>query len=172
MAIIPPDGAIVAVADGLGSADLGARGAELACLYAVRGVRSLFYRGEGDLSPTEIVAPSAAEAPAKATPEADPVIKTEVGLMQKAGVDLDKVGADRAPEISPRMREAARKEGIVSVLCVLLSVRDKPIGVLRLYTGEMHRFTDEEIDFLSTLPVRPRWPSKMPVCSPKPGSLG
>jgi len=47
--------------------------------------------------------------------------------------------------------EEARKEGIRSVLCVPLSVRDKPIGVLRLYTGEIHRFTGEEIEFLSTL---------------------
>ncbi len=47
--------------------------------------------------------------------------------------------------------EEAAKEGIRSVLCVPLSVREKPIGVLRLYTGEIHRFTDEEIDFLTTL---------------------
>jgi signal transduction histidine kinase len=47
--------------------------------------------------------------------------------------------------------EEAAKEGIRSVLCVPLSVREKPIGVLRLYTGEIHRFTDEEIDFLNTL---------------------
>lgn len=47
--------------------------------------------------------------------------------------------------------EEAAKEGIRSVLCVPLTVREKPIGVLRLYTGEIHRFTDEEIDFLSTL---------------------
>ena len=47
--------------------------------------------------------------------------------------------------------EEARKEGIRSVLCVPLSVREKPIGVLRMYTGEIHRFTDEEIEFLSAL---------------------
>ncbi len=47
--------------------------------------------------------------------------------------------------------EEARKEGIRSVLCVPLSVREQTIGVLRMYTGEVHRFTDEEIEFLSTL---------------------
>jgi len=47
--------------------------------------------------------------------------------------------------------EEAKKEGIRSVLCVPLSVREKPIGVLRLYTGEIHRFTDDEVEFLSTL---------------------
>ena len=47
--------------------------------------------------------------------------------------------------------EEARKEGIRSVLCVPLSVREQAIGVLRLYTAEIHRFTDEEIEFLSTL---------------------
>jgi len=47
--------------------------------------------------------------------------------------------------------EEAAKEGIHSLLCVPLSVRRKPIGVLRLYTGEVHHFTDEEIEFLTTL---------------------
>jgi signal transduction histidine kinase len=47
--------------------------------------------------------------------------------------------------------EEAVKEGIRSVLCVPLSVREKSLGVLRLYTEEIHRFSDAEIDFLSTL---------------------
>lgn len=84
--------------------------------------------------------------------------------LAKGAVDLDKSLVDRGAlrgkpvaildvtkDPGFQYPEEARKEGIRSVLCVPLSVREKPIGVLRLYTGEIHRFTDEEIDFLSTL---------------------
>jgi signal transduction histidine kinase len=84
--------------------------------------------------------------------------------LAKGPVDLDKSlvdrGALRGKPISVldvtkepgfQYPEEAKKEGIRSVLCVPLSVREKTIGVLRLYTGEIHRFTDDEIEFLSTL---------------------
>jgi two-component system phosphate regulon sensor histidine kinase PhoR len=84
--------------------------------------------------------------------------------LAKGPVDLDKSLVDRGAlrgepvaildvtkDPGFQYPEEAKKEGIRSVLCVPLSVREKPIGVLRLYTGEVHRFTDEEIDFLSTL---------------------
>jgi signal transduction histidine kinase len=45
----------------------------------------------------------------------------------------------------------AEKEGIHSVISLPLSVRANPFGVLRLYTGEVRRFTEEEIAFLSAL---------------------
>ena len=53
----------------------------------------------------------------------------------------------------PRYRHAAvaRQEGLCSLLCVPLSVRDRVIGVLNCYTAEPHRFTDEEVALLSTL---------------------
>jgi signal transduction histidine kinase len=84
--------------------------------------------------------------------------------LAKGPVDLDKSLVDRGAlrgkavvildvtkDPGFQYPEEAKKEGIRSVLCVPLTVREKPIGVLRLYTGEIHRFTDEEIDFLSTL---------------------
>lgn len=84
--------------------------------------------------------------------------------LAKGPVDLDKSLVDRGAlrgkpvavlEVTKdpgfQYPEEARKEGIRSVLCVPLSVREKTIGVLRLYTGEIHRFTDEEIEFLSAL---------------------
>lgn len=47
--------------------------------------------------------------------------------------------------------EAAVREGIRSVLAVPLQVRGKVIGVLRVYSGQPHRFTSEEVDFLGTI---------------------
>ncbi len=84
--------------------------------------------------------------------------------LSKGAVDLDKSlidrGALRGKPVSVldvtkdpgfQYPEEAKKEGIRSVLCVPLIVREQPIGVLRLYTGEIHRFTEEEIEFLSAL---------------------
>lgn len=84
--------------------------------------------------------------------------------LSKGVVDLDKSlidrGALRGKPISVldvtkdpgfQYPEEAKKEGIRSVLCVPLMVREQPIGVLRLYTGEVHRFTEEEVEFLSAL---------------------
>lgn len=48
-------------------------------------------------------------------------------------------------------REAARREGIVSVLCVPLEVHGKAIGVIRVYTSEPSVFNQDDIDFLSIL---------------------
>lgn len=47
--------------------------------------------------------------------------------------------------------EAARREGIVSVLCVPLEVRGEAIGVLRVYTDEPCIFHEDDIQFLSVL---------------------
>jgi GAF domain-containing protein len=47
--------------------------------------------------------------------------------------------------------EAARREGIASVLCVPLEVRGKAIGVMRVYTGESCTFHDDDIQFLTVL---------------------
>ena len=43
----------------------------------------------------------------------------------------------------------AKKEGIVSVLSVPVSVKEKIIGVLRVYTSHLHKFSNNEIDFIS-----------------------
>jgi signal transduction protein with GAF and PtsI domain len=53
----------------------------------------------------------------------------------------------------PRYRHAAiaRQEGLCSLLCVPLAVRDRVIGVLNCYTAEPHRFGEDEIALLSTL---------------------
>ncbi len=44
-----------------------------------------------------------------------------------------------------KYKEAAIKEGLVSQLTVAMRFRDKPIGVLRLYSPQPNRFTEENI---------------------------
>jgi sigma-B regulation protein RsbU (phosphoserine phosphatase) len=41
--------------------------------------------------------------------------------------------------------EAAKREGLCSMLCVGLKVKDKAVGTIHLYTGESHEFTEDEI---------------------------
>jgi GAF domain-containing protein len=48
-------------------------------------------------------------------------------------------------------KEDARREGIVSVLCVPLEVHGQAIGVMRVYTTEPCTFDDDDIHFLSVL---------------------
>lgn len=45
----------------------------------------------------------------------------------------------------------AQEEGLVSLLCVPLSVRDHIIGVLACYTAELHEFTEEQESLFATL---------------------
>ena len=53
----------------------------------------------------------------------------------------------------PRYHHAdvARQEGLCSLLCVPLAVRERVIGMFNCYTGEPHRFTGEEIALLTTV---------------------
>jgi GAF domain-containing protein len=48
-------------------------------------------------------------------------------------------------------QEAARHEGIVSVLCVPLEVHGQAIGIMRVYTAEPTDFHEDDIQFLSVL---------------------
>jgi GAF domain-containing protein len=56
---------------------------------------------------------------------------------------------DVAREPGFQYPEAARREGIYSVLAVPLRLRDRPVGVLRVYTAEPHDFSPREVAFLS-----------------------
>jgi GAF domain-containing protein len=48
-------------------------------------------------------------------------------------------------------KEAARHEGLVSVLCVPLEVHGNAIGVMRVYTKSQTHFTEDDMQFLSVL---------------------
>ena len=53
----------------------------------------------------------------------------------------------------PRIQypEEAKSEGIASILSVPIPVQKKVIGVLRIYTPQPRKFSDEEIEFVSGL---------------------
>ena len=48
-------------------------------------------------------------------------------------------------------KELARKEGLVSMLSVPMTVKDKVIGVINCYTSSPHKFTKSEIEVLTTV---------------------
>lgn len=48
-------------------------------------------------------------------------------------------------------KEEARREGIVSILCVPLEVHGNAIGIMRVYTTEPCTFHEDDIQFLSVL---------------------
>ena len=50
-----------------------------------------------------------------------------------------------------RNRDVARQEGLCSLLCVPLAVRERVIGVLNCYTATPHHFSPDEISLFSTL---------------------
>jgi len=48
-----------------------------------------------------------------------------------------------------KYKEIAKKEGLVSLLCVPLIVKGKVIGALDVYTDKLHKFKKNEIDILT-----------------------
>jgi len=54
---------------------------------------------------------------------------------------------DAAKDERVQYQEQARKEGIVSILSVPMILREKVIGVIRIYTTEPRRFSEDDIYF-------------------------
>jgi GAF domain-containing protein len=54
---------------------------------------------------------------------------------------------DAAEDLRIQYREQARREGIASILSVPMMLREEIIGVVRVYTAEPRRFTDDDIYF-------------------------
>lgn len=82
--------------------------------------------------------------------------------LAKGRLDADKSIADALagkPAVildattDPRIQYRAEKkeEGIASILAVPVKVRDKTLGVLRLYTSEPYEFSQDEVDFVCAL---------------------
>ena len=58
---------------------------------------------------------------------------------------------DVAEDSRFQYKEAAKREGIVSVLCVPLEVHGRAIGVMRVYTSQQCTFHEDDIQFLTVL---------------------
>jgi len=58
---------------------------------------------------------------------------------------------DLSSEKNYKYKDVAIKEGLKSLLCVPLAVKGKVIGVLNCYTPELHNFTKNEINLLTTI---------------------
>lgn len=84
--------------------------------------------------------------------------------LKKGPVEIDKSPLDaevlkgnivkiKDATTDPRFQypEEAKKEGIRSVLCVPLQLKDRVIGVMRVYTDKTHNFSKGEVDFLTAL---------------------
>lgn len=59
--------------------------------------------------------------------------------------------SDAKSDSKIQYREEAKKEGIVSILSVPMSVKGTIIGVLRIYTSEPRKFSDVENELISGL---------------------
>jgi GAF domain-containing protein len=81
-----------------------------------------------------------------------PLLKIGEGIVgQVAQTGRYATVLDVRQEPGYRRADIARQEGLCSLLCVPLAVRDRVIGVLNCYTAQPHRFSDEEIALFSTL---------------------
>jgi signal transduction protein with GAF and PtsI domain len=93
-------------------------------------------------------------------------VVSSVGLtesfLKKGSVEADKsiksclegrpvVIEDAAADMRIQYPEQARKEGIKSIICVPLRLKEKVIGTLRVYTGYQYKKDEEDIEFLSIL---------------------
>lgn len=72
-----------------------------------------------------------------------------VGLVAQDGQPITVLDVRRDERY--RHGDIALQEGLCSLLCVPLSVRDRVIGVFNCYTAEPHRFANDEIALFSTL---------------------
>ena len=59
--------------------------------------------------------------------------------------------ADVKKDPEYRYPEVAKREGLTSLACVPLKVRERVIGVLNCYTEKPHEFSEDEISVLTTL---------------------
>jgi GAF domain-containing protein len=81
-----------------------------------------------------------------------PPIKLGEGITGKAAAQNKPIAVyDVQQEKDYKYKEIAKREGICSLLCVPMSVKDKVVGAINLYTSEPHKFTKSEIGVLSTV---------------------
>ncbi len=78
-------------------------------------------------------------------------------LVEESALDREALGGKTVylenAQTDPRFQypEKAKQEGIFSVLVAPLTAVGVPIGVIRIYAGEIRRFDDEEMKFLEAM---------------------
>jgi two-component system, response regulator PdtaR len=78
-----------------------------------------------------------------------PPLKVGEGIAGKVILNKKPVTIyDVKEEKEYKYKDIAKKEGLVSLLCVPLIVKNKAIGVINLYTQKPHKFTNSEIGIL------------------------
>ena len=78
-----------------------------------------------------------------------PLGESIAGRALAEGRTITVLDVKRTPEY--RYPEIAMREGLTSLACVPLMIRERVIGVLNCYTEKLHVFTEDEIAVLSTL---------------------
>ena len=78
-----------------------------------------------------------------------PVGEGIAGRAMESGRVVTILDVKKAPDY--RFAEMAAKEGLTSLACVPLRVRERIIGVMNCYTERQHDFSEDEISVLSTL---------------------
>jgi signal transduction protein with GAF and PtsI domain len=80
-----------------------------------------------------------------------PLAKGE-GVAWKAVLENKPIAImDVIKESEYKYKDIAKKENLVSLLCVPLAVKGKVIGVLNCYTSQQHKFTPTEINVLTSV---------------------
>ncbi len=80
-----------------------------------------------------------------------PLKKGEGIAWKVAGENKPIVIPDVLKESKYLYKDIAKKEGLVSLLCVPLAVKKRVIGVLNCYTSKPHKFTNVEINVLTSV---------------------
>jgi signal transduction protein with GAF and PtsI domain len=81
-----------------------------------------------------------------------PSLKVGEGIAGRVAMEnKPKVVYDISKESEYKYKNIALKEGLKSLLSVPLSVKGRVIGVLNNYTSSPHKFTEDEINILTTV---------------------
>jgi signal transduction protein with GAF and PtsI domain len=81
-----------------------------------------------------------------------PPLKIGEGIAGKVAQENKPIAVkDVTVEKEYKHKDIARKEGLVSLLCVPMSVKGKVIGVINCYTPRSHNFSDHDTEILTTI---------------------
>jgi signal transduction protein with GAF and PtsI domain len=81
-----------------------------------------------------------------------PPLKIGEGIAGKVAKENKPIAVkDVTKEKEYKHKDIAKKEGLSSLLCVPMAVKNKVIGVINCYTSKPHDFTEDEINFLTTI---------------------